>query len=158
MLALPCWDCAAKMDQLANHFGDSVNLDQLKADCGNIFSNPATLNKHEPSVPLKEVVQPPPLLAQALTEPLGYGPFWLSVRGLIGFLLSPHPQMLTPTSLPEADTGFVQLCGELGQGRWKQHGEGRTAHFGCSTGLFGLKQLHYQSLADLNGKTGFTTN
>lgn len=75
MLALPCWDCAAKMDQLANHFGDSVNLDQLKADCGNIFSNPATLNKHEPSVPLKEAVQPPPLLAQALTEPLGYGPF-----------------------------------------------------------------------------------
>lgn len=64
------------MDQLANHFGDSMNLDQLKADCGSISSNPvSTLNKHEPPVPLKEVVQPPPLLAQAFTKPLGYRPF-----------------------------------------------------------------------------------
>lgn len=53
------------MDQLANHFGDSMNLDQLKADCGSIFSNPvSTLNKHEPPVPLEEVGQPPPLLAR----------------------------------------------------------------------------------------------
>lgn len=56
------------MDQLANHFGDSMNLDQLKADCGSIFSNPvSTLNKHEPSGLLKEVLQPPPLLAQVFT-------------------------------------------------------------------------------------------
>lgn len=52
---------------------------------------------------------------------------------------SPHPQMLVPTSSSEASAAFVQLCGELGQERWKWHGEGRTARFGCSADLGWIK-------------------
>lgn len=52
---------------------------------------------------------------------------------------SPRPQMLFPTSSPEPSTAFVQLCRELGQERWKWHGEGRTAHFGCSADLCWIK-------------------
>lgn len=72
----------------------------------------------------------------------------------------PPPPLIPRRSFPPPCLRQTQhLCScvvsWVSQGRWKRHREGRTAHFGCSTDLFRLKWLHYQSLAELNEKTRF---